>query len=80
MNPRHKTVRTIPDPAQEPTLTVERAATILGIGRDTAYQCVKSGEIPSIRLRGAIRVPTAGLARMLGIQPGEPAEATQEPS
>lgn len=67
MNRRSATTPHLPDPSSEPTLSVDRAAAILGIGRDTAYLCVRSGEIPSIRLRGRIRVPTAALAAMLGI-------------
>jgi excisionase family DNA binding protein len=33
------------------TLTVEQAGEILGVGRSTATELVRSGEIPSIRLR-----------------------------
>ena len=49
----------MPDPALEPTIGVDRAAAILGVGRRTAYDAVHSGEIPSIKVRGAIRIPTA---------------------
>lgn len=55
------------------TMTVPEAAHRLGIGRNTAYQAVKDGEIPSIRIGGRIVVPTAALDRML-------ADAGQGPS
>lgn len=46
-------------------LTVEEAATILRIGRSTAYEAVRRGEIPSIRIGGRIRIPRAALDRLL---------------
>lgn len=39
------------------TYTVEEAAAILGISRTTAYECVKSGELPSLRFRRRIVIP-----------------------
>jgi excisionase family DNA binding protein len=62
----------IPDPATEPTLTVERARELLGIARSTAYDAVRTGEIPSIRLGRKIVVPTAALLRMLHLCDVEP--------
>ena len=47
------------------TYTVDEAAEILGIGRNGAYEGVKSGEIPSIRIGKRILVPKAALDRML---------------
>jgi excisionase family DNA binding protein len=32
------------------TMTVSQAATVLGISRSSAYECVRIGSIPSIRL------------------------------
>lgn len=61
-------------PLQEPlppTLTVERAAEILGVSRQSAYEGVKRGEIPSIRVGRRLIVPTAQLLRLLGVE--EPA-------
>jgi excisionase family DNA binding protein len=49
------------------TLTVEQAGRLLGIGRSTAYEIVASGDLPSIRLRRRIVVPTAQLAERLGV-------------
>lgn len=46
-------------------MTVEEVAKALGISRNTAYQAVASGEIPSIRVRGRIIIPRALYQRML---------------
>lgn len=46
---------------------VEDAALILGIGRNAAYEAVKRGDIPSIRIGQRIVVPTAPLRKMLGL-------------
>jgi excisionase family DNA binding protein len=47
-------------------LTVEEAATLLGISRAFAYEAVNRGEIPSIRIGRRILVPKAALQRLLG--------------
>lgn len=47
------------------TYTVPEAARKLGIGRNSAYEAVRSGEIPSIRIGGRILVPRLALDRML---------------
>lgn len=48
------------------TISVEDAGRILGYSRNTAYEAVKSGELPVIRLGRKIRVPRAALEKMLG--------------
>lgn len=48
-----------------PTLTVKEAAELLGIGRNTAYEAVKRGEIPSIRIGSRVVVPRAAFERLL---------------
>jgi excisionase family DNA binding protein len=52
------------------TLTVEQAAKVLGIGRSTAYELVRTGDLPSLRLGRRIVVPIAPLAARLGVDPG----------
>ncbi|MDZ7677703.1 MAG: helix-turn-helix domain-containing protein [Acidimicrobiales bacterium] len=49
------------------TITVEQAAQVLGVGRSTAYELVRSGDIKCIRLRRRIIVPVAYLAESLGV-------------
>ena len=39
------------------TLSVEEAARIIGISRTTAYACVRSGAIPSVRYGKRIVIP-----------------------
>jgi excisionase family DNA binding protein len=50
------------------TLTVEQAAEVLGVGRSTAYELVRSGDLKSLRLRRRIVVPVAHLAESLGVE------------
>ncbi len=45
-------------------LTVPQAAIILGIGRNTAYDMVRSGRIKSVRLGRQIRISKAALIEM----------------
>lgn len=42
-------------------MTVPQAAKILQIGRNSAYDLVKSGQIRSIRIGRTIRIPQAAL-------------------
>jgi len=50
------------DPA---TMTVTQAATVLGISRSNAYECVRVGAIPSIRLGRRIVIPRRAVDEML---------------
>lgn len=50
---------------QRVTLTVEEAARLLGISRSLAYELVRDGEIPSLRLRRRIVVPRRAIDAML---------------
>jgi excisionase family DNA binding protein len=47
------------------TLTVEEAAAVLGIGRNSAYQAVASGQLPVLRIGRRLLVPRAALERLL---------------
>ena len=50
------------------TYTVEEAAAALGISRGLAYEMVREGSIPSLRLgQRRILIPKAGLQSMLAI-------------
>jgi excisionase family DNA binding protein len=61
----------LPDPRREPTVDVERAGRLLGISRGSAYEAVRRGEIPSIKLGHRVVVPTASLLAMLGVEVGQ---------
>lgn len=49
-----------------PVLTVEEAAKVLRVSRGSAYESVRAGGIPSIRIGRTIRVPRHALLSMLG--------------
>ena len=57
----------------EPPLSVEAVAELLGIGRRQAYEAVRNGQIPSVRIGHRILVPRAGLERLLSV--GDPENA-----
>ena len=54
----------IPD---APTMSVEAAGRVLGLGRSKSYEAARCGEIPVLRFGRALRVPTAALRQMLGL-------------
>lgn len=58
--------RVEPSPAGPQTLSVEQAASRLGISRSTAYECVRNGSIPSLRFRRRIVIPAAVIDQLLG--------------
>lgn len=50
---------------QRLTLTVEETAKLLGIGRQLAYDRVKAGEIPVIKIGRRLLVPRRALEKLL---------------
>jgi hypothetical protein len=44
------------------------AGRALGLGRDATYRAARNGDLPTIRIGGALRVPTAPLRRLLGLE------------
>jgi excisionase family DNA binding protein len=47
-------------------LTVEEAASVLRIGRGPAYEGIRRGQIPAVRIGRTLRVPRAALLTLLG--------------
>ena len=47
------------------TLRVEELMPILGVGRNTAYELIRSGQIRSIRIGRQIRIPREALLEFL---------------
>ena len=47
------------------TLRVEELMPILGIGRNTAYELIRSGQIRNIRIGRQIRIPRDALLEFL---------------
>lgn len=52
-------------PARSRTMSVTQAAELLGISRTTAYECVRTGALPALRLGGRIVVPTQAIDALL---------------
>ena len=50
---------------QRLTLTIEETAKLLGIGRQLAYDRVKTGEIPVIKIGRRLLVPRSALEKLL---------------
>lgn len=53
----------LPDPSTEPTISVDRAARVLGISTRAAYAACEREEIPNVRVRRSVRVLTAQFLR-----------------
>jgi excisionase family DNA binding protein len=51
--------------SERQTYDVEEAAKILGIGRNQAYDAVKRGEIPTIKIGKRLLVPKVALDRLV---------------
>ena len=64
-----RTTLTLDAIAGRATLTVEEAAAVLGVSRGNAYEAVRSGALPSLRLGARILVPVPRLLAMLGAAP-----------
>jgi excisionase family DNA binding protein len=56
----------LPDPKSRPTLSVQEAGRVLGVGQKAAYEAVRRGDIPSIHVGRLIRIPTQKLLVLLG--------------
>jgi excisionase family DNA binding protein len=54
------------------TMTIEAVARELGISRNTAYECARTGQIPTVRLGRRLLVPRAALENMLRGEGGAP--------
>lgn len=58
------------------TYTVPEAATLLGISRTTAYECVRRGEIPCLTLGRRILITHSQLEQLVGPLPLAPTAST----
>jgi excisionase family DNA binding protein len=47
------------------TYTVPEVAKILGIGRNTAYEICRNGDIPTIKIGGRVLVPRTAIDDLL---------------
>ncbi|MGO4617850.1 helix-turn-helix domain-containing protein [Nocardia sp. 2YAB30] len=55
----------------EPTVSIDDTARLLGVGRSTVYAVARSGEVPVIRVRSRLRVPSRWVRQRLHLE-GEP--------
>ena len=53
---------------QRLTLTIEETAVVLGLGRTSAYEAARRGEIPSRRVGRRVIVPVPALLEWLGAE------------
>ncbi len=53
--------------AAHATISVERTAEVLGLGRTAAYEAARRGEFPTRRLGRRIVVPVPALLEWLGV-------------
>jgi hypothetical protein len=51
-----------------PTCSVEEFGRIFGLSKNPAYEAVKRGDVPSIRMGRLIRLPTKPLRVKLGLE------------
>jgi excisionase family DNA binding protein len=63
-------------------LRISEAAEMLGISRSKAYEMIKAGELPHVRIRHTLRVPLGSLRRWIeakeeAAQAGEPGAANE---
>ncbi len=59
------------------TVTIEQAARRLGIGRNTAYNAARAGDLPAIRIGRRLVVPVRRLDQLLS---GATGPAVSEPA
>jgi excisionase family DNA binding protein len=52
-------------PADRLTYSVEEAALLLGVSRNSAYEAVRKGELPTVRLGRRILIPRSRLEALL---------------
>ena len=52
---------------QRATLTVTQAAAVLGISRALAFECVRTGRLPAVKMGRRILVPRVALERLLDV-------------
>jgi excisionase family DNA binding protein len=55
----------VPNPSEQPTMTIDEARTALRLSRSSAYDAARSGDLPTVRVGRRLLVPTAALRRML---------------
>lgn len=60
------------------TISVEAASVLVGVSRASAYEAVRSGSLPSLRIGRRVVVPLGQLAALLGETPESLASALED--
>jgi excisionase family DNA binding protein len=55
----------VPNDLNAVTYRIEEAAKLLGIGRNTAYEAAKTGQLPTVRIGKRLLVPKVALEKLL---------------
>jgi excisionase family DNA binding protein len=55
----------------------EEAGEILGLGRNSTYDAIRRGEIPSLRVGKRILIPKIGIERMLADASARPVDEAE---
>lgn len=61
----------IPNPDEQPTITITAAASIAGVAKRTGYAAAKRGEWPVVRTGRSVRVRTRQFLRQCGFEEGQ---------
>ena len=61
------------------TYTVSEAANALGIGRSSAYELVRTGQLASIHIGRRLLIPKRAVRQFLGLPPEENLSGAVEP-
>jgi excisionase family DNA binding protein len=51
----------------QPTISVDEYSAVIGVDRQTAYAAAKRGDIPTVGVGRRVRVPSAPVRRLLGL-------------
>jgi excisionase family DNA binding protein len=62
----------LPNPQEQPTMSVPEAAEVLGVHPRTIYNAVIAGTCPAIKLGRIVRIPTAQLLEHYGLERSVP--------
>lgn len=57
----------IPDPEEQPVMSIPDAGKAFGMGRSAAYEAAKNGAFPTLQVGGRTFVITALLRQQLGL-------------
>lgn len=70
----------LPSTDTRPLLAPRDVALLLNVSRETVYRLIRSGQLPSVRVGGQLRIPRRTLAQRLAeTRGGWPLERSTDP-